>query len=247
MPTSTLSVALLSMRKGANGGKSPRNDTSGTRFPAEAKGNVCYILCFTFSMRPISAQLKGAAGRWCGPVALARAICCAVSLLSGVVTVQAQSNQTLRVVPLVREEHVLVSVELAGGMTDEVRDAIRSGLKTTFTYSVELRLDVPAWVDRTISTATVATSVEYDNLTRIHNMVRVLDGRIEESLSTPDEDVVRSWMTSLRRFPLFSTALLEPNREYYIRVSATARPSNGSIFWPFGTGPSAQSRFTFIR
>ena len=41
--------------------------------------------------------------------------------------------------------------------------------------------------------------------------------------------------------PLFSTAVLEPNRDYYIRVSATARPSNGSIFWPFGSGPSANS------
>ena len=54
-------------------------------------------------------------------------------------------------------------------------------------------------------------------------------------------------MTNLTRFPLFSTSLLEPNRDYYIRVSATARPSNGSVFWPFGSGPSAQSRFTFIR
>jgi hypothetical protein len=194
-------------------------------------------------MRPASAQS--------GPVRGRRLF---LSAVGGVVvtvilsaTLQAQGNQTLRVVPLVRDNHVLVSFELAGGMTDEVRAAIRSGLKTTFTYTVELRLDVPAWVDRTISTSTVATSVEYDNLTRVHNVVRMLDGRVEETLTTPDEDVVRAWMTNLTRFPLFSTSLLEPNREYYIRVSASARPSNGSIFWPFGSGPSAQSRFTFIR
>jgi hypothetical protein len=54
-------------------------------------------------------------------------------------------------------------------------------------------------------------------------------------------------MTKLTRFPLFDTTVLEQNREYYIRVSASARPSNGSIFWPFGSGPSAQSRFTFFR
>ena len=72
-------------------------------------------------------------------------------------------------------------------------------------------------------------------------------GRVEDALSTQDEGVVRTWMTSVTRFPLFNTSLLEPNRDYYIRVSATARPSNGSVFWPFGSGPSAQSRFTFIR
>jgi len=75
----------------------------------------------------------------------------------------------------------------------------------------------------------------------------MLDGRVEQALSTQDDVKVREWMTNLTRFPLFSTTLLEPNRDYYIRVSATARPSNGSVFWPFGSGPSAQSRFTFIR
>ena len=83
---------------------------------------------------------------------------CLVAVVVAITAVFAQGNQTLRVVPLVRDDHVLVSFELTGGLTDEVREAIRSGLKTTFTYTVELRLDVPAWVDRTISTATVATS-----------------------------------------------------------------------------------------
>ena len=172
---------------------------------------------------------------------------CVAALLGTVVPVLAQGTQTLRVVPLVKDDHVLVSFELNGGVTEEVRGAIQSGLRTTITYTVELRLDVPAWVDRTISTATIATSVEYDNLTRTHNVVRMLDGRVDQALSTQDEDIVRAWMTNLTRFPLFSTSLLEPNRDYYIRVSATARPNNGSIFWPFGSGPSAQSKFTFIR
>jgi len=198
-------------------------------------------------MRPVSAQPEGRRSSGEIPIALKRAGWSFLAVFALTASVFAQNNQTLRVVPLVRDDHVLVSFELNGGLTEEVRQAIQSGLRTTFTYVVELRLDVPAWVDRTISTATVATSVEYDNLTRTHNMVRMLDGRVDQALSTQDEDIVRSWMTNLTRFPLFSTSLLEPNRDYYIRVSASARPSNGSIFWPFGSGPSAQSRFTFIR
>lgn len=201
----------------------------------------------TFSMRPVFAHPKGTSTRRKRRVVSPRITFCAIALLGTIATTIAQTNQTLRVVPLVKDDHVLVSFELAGGLTDEVRDAIRSGLKTTFTYAVELRLDVPAWVDRTIATASVATSVEYDNLTRTHNVVRMLDGRVEQAVSTQDENKVREWMTNVTRFPLFSTSLLEPNRDYYIRVTATARPSNGSIFWPFGSGPSAQSRFTFIR
>ena len=186
-------------------------------------------------MRPISARLSVLTGL------------CALVLLASASPSYAQAPQTLRVIPLVKEDRVLVSFELVNGLTDEIRAAIQSGLTTTFTYTIELRMDVPAWVDRTIGTATIASSVEYDNLKRQYMMGLRIDGRTEESKSTTDENDVRQWMTTVKHLALFKTAILEPNREYYIRVSATARPSNGSFMWPFGSGTSAQGKFTFIR
>ena len=59
--------------------------------------------------------------------------------------------------------------------------------------------------------------------------------------------MVRLWTTSLVRLALFRTSLLEPNREYYVTVRASARPGNGSILWPFGSSASAQAKFTFVR
>jgi hypothetical protein len=195
----------------------------------------------TFGVR---SRGRRSPGRRQWRVALAVAL---VSLLPGGAEVLAQARQGLRVVPLVREERVLVSVELADGFSDDVRAAIRSGLKTTFTYTVELRLDVPVWFDRTIDTATLATSVQFDNLTRRYTVERMLNGRLEQTEATDDERLVRQWLTTLARQPLFQTSRLQPNREYYVRVNATARPSSGSILWPFGSGTSAQTRFTFIR
>jgi hypothetical protein len=153
----------------------------------------------------------------------------------------------LRIVPLVRDEQVLVTFELADGFTDEVRAAIHSGLKTTFTYTVDLRLEVPVWVDRTMATAVVTNSVEYDNLNRVSTVVRTVDGRVDTTQVTSDDAVVQQLMTSFQRLPLFRTSLLEPNREYYVRISATARPSNGAFLWPWGSGTSGQAKFTFIR
>jgi hypothetical protein len=158
----------------------------------------------------------------------------------------AQGNAGLRVVPLVRDDQVLVSFQLADGYTDEVKAAVRSGLKTSFIYTVDLRLDVPGWVDRTIGSATLVSSVVYDNLEKRFTVVRVLDGR-EETMKTEDEALVRQWLTNMVKLPLFRTYALEPNREYYVRVAATARPSNGILLWPFGSGTSAQTKFTFIR
>ena len=43
---------------------------------------------------------------------------------------------------------------------------------------------------------------------------------------TDSETAVRQLMTSFQRLPLFRTSILEPNREYYVRISASARPSN---------------------
>jgi hypothetical protein len=170
----------------------------------------------------------------------------AVILAGSAAPGQAQGTG-LRVIPLVRDEHVLVSFSLADGFTEEVRAAIRSGLKTTFTYIVDLRLDVPAWVDRTIGNSTFTSSVEYENLTRRYTVVLLLDGREVETLVTEDEKEVRQKLTNMHRLPLFRTSMLEPNREYYVRVAATARPSNGLLLWPFGSGTSAQAKFTFIR
>jgi hypothetical protein len=174
-------------------------------------------------------------------------VCTATLFLATNTAVSAQQAQGLRVVPLERDGQVLVSFQLADGYTDEVRAAIQSGLKTTFTYSVDLRLDVPWNVDRTISTATVISSVVFDNLEKRFTVVRTVDGRDTETLKTEDEAAVRQSMTNMVRLPLFKTSRLEPNREYYVRVTASARPSNGSLLWPFGSGTSAQAKFTFIR
>jgi hypothetical protein len=187
-------------------------------------------------MRPVSARLSAIAG-----------LSVLVFLASSAPVYAQAAQQTLRVTPLVKDDQVLVSFELANGFTGEIRDAIQSGLKTTFTYTIELRMEVPAWVDRTIGTTTIASSVEYDNLKRQYMMGLRIDGRTEDSKSTTDENDVRQWITTVKHLPLFKTAVLEPNREYYIRVSATARPSNGSMLWPFGSGTSAQGKFTFIR
>jgi hypothetical protein len=195
-------------------------------------------------MRPVAVHFGRLVGRRF--IALRRPVWwCAAALLAAFATVQAAEG--LRIVPLVRDSNVLVTFELTDGFTDQVKDAIHSGLKTTFTYNVELRLDVPAWVDRTVATTVVTNSVEYDNLTRQATLVRTLDGRVEKSDVTSDDAVVREWMTSFYRLPLFKTGILEPNREYYVRVVATARPTNGVLLWPWGSGTSGQAKFTFLR
>ena len=107
-------------------------------------------------------------------------------------------------------DRLLVSLELDGTDVAAVREAIASGLRTTFTYELELRTTVPGWIDRTIATTVVTMSDRYDNLTRRHTLSRSVDGRVEEVTVTEDEAIVQSWLTKLSRVPLYNTSTARP-------------------------------------
>ena len=157
----------------------------------------------------------------------------------------ARSQETLRITPFINDNRVVVTFELKDAYTDAVREAISSGLRTTFTYELELRTVVPAWIDRTIAKTVVATSDQYDNLTRRHTLTRTVDGRIEEVLVAEDEAVVKTWLTQWNRVPVCDTSKLDATRDYYVRITTRARPIGGSLL---GLSKSVigQAKFTFI-
>ena len=124
----------------------------------------------------------------------------------------AGAQESLRITPTVRDGRVLVSFELTDAFNQAVQEAIASGLRTTFSYELELRTVVPGWIDRTIAKTVVTTSDQYDNLTRRHTLTRTIDGRIEDETVTDDESVVRAWLTKWNRVPVSETSKLDPTR-----------------------------------
>jgi hypothetical protein len=157
----------------------------------------------------------------------------------------AYASGTLRIVPLVRDDQVIVSVDLDNGYTEEVRQVINGGVRTTFTYNVDLKMIVPAWVDRTIASVIVTNVDHYDTLTRTHNLSRTVDGRVVESRTTTDEAVAKAWLTSLDNLALCRTSRLDPHREYYVRISAHVRPP-GATLLGWANGVTNLAKFTFV-
>lgn len=156
-----------------------------------------------------------------------------------------RAEESLRIVPVASDDKVVVSFELGDAYNAEVREAISSGLRTTFTYEIELRMVVPIWVDRTIATSVVSTSDQYDNLTRRHRLSRTIDGRVEEAALTEDEAVVRRWLTSFSRLPLTATSKLDQSRDYYVTVRAQVRPRGTSLIG-WANGVTGSAKFTFV-
>ena len=165
-----------------------------------------------------------------------------VTLMLGAV---AYADGTLRIVPLVRDDQVIVSVDLNNGYSEEVRQVISGGVRTTFTYNVDLKMIVPAWVDRTIASVVVTTIDHYDTITRSHNLSRTVDGRVVDALRTENEAVAKKWLTSLDPLVLCRTSKLDPHREYYVRISAHVRPP-GATLLGWANGVTNLAKFTFV-
>jgi hypothetical protein len=168
-----------------------------------------------------------------------------VMAITAVVVVQG-ADAGLRITPTVSNDRLLVSLELDGADVAAVREAIASGLRTTFTYELELRTVVPGWIDRTIATTVVTMSDRYDNLTRRHTLSRSVDGRVEDWTITEDEAIVRSWLTKLSRVPLYDTSRLDASRDYYVRITSRARPFGGSLLGLTRT-LTGSAKFTVVR
>jgi hypothetical protein len=160
---------------------------------------------------------------------------------------RAAAAQTVRITPVTRDGHVMVSFEVADAFGEQVQSVIESGLTTTFTYEVELRRGATLWVDRTIDVAQVAASVKFDNLTRRYQVSIIRDGRVEEATELQNLEDVRRAVTVFSKLPLFSTRKLEANSEYYIRVKARMRPHNALFVLPWDRdGVLGSATFTFL-
>jgi hypothetical protein len=155
--------------------------------------------------------------------------------------------QTLQVTPLAKDGRILVTLRLSDIFTDEVRDAMKSGLRISFVYDVELKRSTALWVDRTIATASVTATIEYDILTQRYLATRREDGHMEKVETLDREESARAWLTEFDKLPLFNSGLLELNSEYYLRVRARTTPRNASFVWPWEGGIPGLAKFTFIR
>ena len=180
------------------------------------------------------------------PVAWLSLLLGCLALWGGVM--RAAGDDRIRVTPLARDGQVYVSFEMLDAFSDDTRDAMRSGLLTTFLYDVELRRPTPMWFDHVVAAAQVTATVKFDNLTRRYHVSVMHDGRVEDSRVTDDERVVRAVLTAFVRLPLAIAEPLEASGEYYVRVRARTRPRPGGGWWPWSAhGESfGSAKFTFL-
>ena len=120
---------------------------------------------------------------------------------------------------------------------------------TKTVYRIDLKRSSALWLDSTLATTEITATVRYDNLTRVYHVTRMQDGRIERAETTEREEDARARLTTdFDKLPLFSSAALEANSEYYVRVRAHTTPRNASFLWPWERHDvTGQAKFTFVQ
>jgi hypothetical protein len=158
----------------------------------------------------------------------------------------ADAPRSSEVSAFARDGRVYVSCTFAASTLDELGEAIHAGLTTSITYDVDLRRPL-WWFTRTLASSAVVASVRHDTLTGRYQLTRTIDGRNEDSLVTDDQNAVKKFLTTFARLPLFSSAELEANVEYTVRLRVRTRPRVRWFLWPWESSTAAgTARFTFI-
>lgn len=150
-------------------------------------------------------------------------------------------------VAVVRSDVILVSFRAAEAFTEEIEHAIDTGLPVSFRYNVELKRSRGIWYDARVARRQIRTTVSYDNLTKRYSLTREIDGEIDRTEVVADAEAMRRFMTSFEPLQMFSVAVMEPNEEYYVRVSGTMKERNLLLFIPWDIGADwREAHFTYL-
>ncbi|MFA6954784.1 MAG: DUF4390 domain-containing protein [Thermoanaerobaculia bacterium] len=119
-----------------------------------------------------------------------------------------------------KDGKISVAFELTGAFeSDQLNQALESGLPTGFTYHVELERYRPNWFDSTVAKARIEVICTYDSRTREYLVNYRRDGKLVRSETLNDPVELRRRMALIVEPELFSSGAWKP---YKLRVRVRA-------------------------
>jgi hypothetical protein len=124
---------------------------------------------------------------------------------------------------------VSVRFNLAGAFGNkEMVEALRSGLPTSFTYTIEIFRDRPNWFDDSIARASVEVICTYNSLTREYLLNYRRDRRLVRSETFADLAALERQMSAIEEKDLFDVGGRKP---YKLKVRVKADLMRGWLMY----------------
>lgn len=125
---------------------------------------------------------------------------------------------------------VVINARLMDGFTDNIYQAIESGVPMTFTFDVELRQENTIWADTLVNSNVIEHTIKYDSLKKVYRFSEFGKG-IKRKVITRNKENYQKLMLTLNNIPIASTRRLDENKKYYVRVKADLDTDH--LWFPF--------------
>ena len=127
----------------------------------------------------------------------------------GIVNIGVKANERL----------VLVDALLIEAFTEDIIEAVESGVPLSFTFNIELVQKVDVLPDKTVSHNTVVNTVQYDSLKGVYTFISKGKG-VKRKVFTKKPKRFQELMLTLKDIPLAPVHELDNDVQYFVRVRA---------------------------
>ena len=114
-----------------------------------------------------------------------------------------------------------ISFDVENCFTEKMEEAVQSGIRTTFTFYVNLYQKRSWWKDRKVASAEFRHTVQYHPIQKVFQ-VRLGEGQTYRVASSMEE--AKKLMSEVRELEIRSSSPLDPGVPSYFRIKAELDP-----------------------
>lgn len=115
-------------------------------------------------------------------------------------------------------DDLLLYLKVEGAFSEKMKNAILSGVNTTFSFFISLRLVRNLWPDKKIAEIKVTNTIKYDNLKKKFFITK--SWKDDEILVTQSLIEAEKLMTSIDSLKIVPLSRLEKGRQYQIKAKS---------------------------
>lgn len=133
-------------------------------------------------------------------------------------TVDAQDARLARITVSNTRDHLLLYLKLQGAFTEEMQEAILSGVPATFSFYVSLHRVRGFWFDKELIDIQITNNIRYNNLKKEFTITR--PWKNEQPILTQSFQEAQRYMTEIDGLVVYPLEGLKKGGQYQIRTMA---------------------------
>ena len=116
------------------------------------------------------------------------------------------------------DTHLLLFGELRNSVTEDMLDGLHSGIPIHFSFFIELKKNVPNWIDEELISTQFSHTMSYDTLKEVY--VVDTEESSKKKHTTPSLEEAANLLNEVNGLRIIALSSLEPDKNYRLRIKA---------------------------